>query len=255
MTNATPVDDDTTLDDHDAGGSPKRSTSRSVWLFVRDILFILVAALIISFVIKTFLIRSFYIPSQSMENTLQVDDRVIVSLLSPNLVPLQRGDVVVFTDPGGWLDAGDTREQAQSPLTDVLAFLGLAAPDDNNHLIKRVIGLPGDHVTCCNVTGQLTVNGVPLVEPYLDLPSGVTRDDPYDFSVVVPKGDIWVMGDNRDESADSAYHESHKDATAFVPLSDVTGQAILISWPISHWATLGNYPATFQGVGKTHSGK
>jgi signal peptidase I len=250
MTDATPADaDDST------GDSPKRRGSRGVWLFVRDILFILVAALIISFVIKTFLIRSFYIPSQSMENTLQVDDRVIVSLLSPNVVPLQHGDVVVFTDPGGWLDAGDTRPLPQSPVTDVLAFLGLAAPDDNNHLIKRVIGLPGDHVKCCNVTGQVTVNGVPLVEPYLDLPTGVTRDDPYDFNVVVPKGDVWVMGDNRDESADSAYHESRKDASPFIPIGDVTGKAILISWPIDRWAILGNYPATFLDVGKTSSGK
>jgi signal peptidase I len=249
MTNAVGVDED--LDD--TGDSPKRRGSRGVWLFVRDILFILVAALVISFVIKTFLIRSFYIPSPSMVNTLQINDRVIVSLLSPTLVPLQRGDVVVFTDPGGWLDSGDVVPQAQSPVTDVLAFLGLTAPDDNNHLIKRIIGLPGDHVKCCNVTGQITVNGVPLVEPYINLPTGVTRDDPYNFNVVVPKGDLWVMGDNRDESADSAYHYSRKDATPYIPLSDVTGKALLISWPINRWALLSNYPATFQNAGKSSS--
>jgi signal peptidase I len=223
---------------------------RGVFLFFRDILFILLAALLISFLIKTFLIRSFYIPSESMENTLVPNDRVIVSVLTPELVPLQRGDVVVFTDPGGWLTAEPQTPQASSPLTDVLAFIGLAAPDDNDHLIKRVIGLPGDHVACCNVLGQVTINGVPLDEPYVNLPAGTTKSDPYQFSVTVPKGDIWVMGDNRDESADSAFHESKKDVNPFVPIHDVTGKAILISWPFTRWTFLGNYPVVFQDIPK-----
>jgi signal peptidase I len=227
----------------------QRSPARSVLLFLRDILFILLAAIIISFLIKTFFIRSFYIPSASMENTLVVNDRVIVSLLTPGLTPLQRGDVVVFQDPGGWLGSEPQIVPPSTPLNDVLAFIGLAAPTDNNHLIKRVIGLPGDHVQCCNVQGQLTVNGVPLKEPYINLPAGVTKSDPYTFSVTVPKGDIWVMGDNRDESADSAYNETQrKNVTPFVPVKDVTGQALLISWPFSRWAFLGNYPVVFQDV-------
>jgi signal peptidase I len=222
---------------------------RSVLLFLRDILFILLAAIIISFLIKTFFIRSFYIPSGSMENTLQINDRVIVSLLTPGLNPLQRGDVVVFEDPGGWLQ-GEPPASQSSPLDDVLAFIGLAAPADNNHLIKRVIGLPGDHVQCCNVLGQLMVNGVPLDEPYITLPAGVTKSDPYNFSVTVPKGDVWVMGDNRNDSEDSAYHQANHDANPFVPLRDVTGQAILISWPLAHWTFLGNYPVVFGDVPK-----
>ena len=227
----------------------QRSPARSVLLFLRDILFILLAAIIISFLIKTFFIRSFYIPSASMENTLVVNDRVIVSLLTPGLTPLQRGDVVVFQDPGGWLGSEPQIVPPSTPLNDVLAFIGLAAPTDNNHLIKRVIGLPGDHVQCCNVLGQLTVNGVPLKEPYINLPAGVTKSDPYTFSVTVPKGDIWVMGDNRDESADSAYNETQrKNVTPFVPVKDVTGKALLISWPFSRWAFLGNYPVVFQDV-------
>jgi len=93
------------------------------------------------------------------------------------------------------------------------------------------------------------VNGVPLNEPYINLPPGVTKSDPYSFSVTVPKGDIWVMGDNRDESADSAYNETQrKNITPFVPLKDVTGKALLISWPFDHWAFLGNYPAVFKEV-------
>jgi signal peptidase I len=218
-------------------------------LFLRDIVFILLAAIVISFLIKTFFIRSFYIPSASMENTLVVNDRVIVSLLTPGLTPLQRGDVVVFQDPGGWLGSEPQIVPPSTPLNDVLAFIGLAAPTDNNHLIKRVIGLPGDHVKCCNVLGKVTVNGVPLDEPYINLPAGATKSDPYTFSVTVPKGDIWVMGDNRDESADSAYNETQrKNVTPFVPIKDVTGKALLISWPFNRWAFLGSYPTVFQDV-------
>jgi signal peptidase I len=231
--------------------TPEEATRRrrkSVWLFFRDILFILLAALVISFLIKTFLIRSFYIPSQSMENTLVPNDRVIVSLLTPGLSPLHRGDVVVFSDPGGWLESEPTAPVASSPINDILAFIGLAAPSDNDHLIKRVIGLPGDHVKCCNALGQMTINGVPVVEPYINLPAGVTKSDPYNFSVTVPKGDLWVMGDNRNESADSAYHSSRHDTSPFVPIRSVTGQAILISWPFTRWTVLGSYPVVFQDV-------
>lgn len=230
---------------------PRRSGSRGIWLFLRDILFIFLAALVISFLIKTFLIRSFYIPSGSMEETLHLQDRVIVSLLTPGLTPLKHGDVVVFTDPGGWLDdeTAPTSTGGQTAINSVLAFIGLVAPDDNNHLIKRVIGLPGDHVKCCSPLGQVEVNGVPLDEPYINVPKGEPADR-YKFSVTVPKGELWVMGDNRDESADSAYHENQHDATAFVPISDVTGRAMVISWPASRWKYLDDYPIVFQGVDK-----
>lgn len=246
MTNASP----TVEADTPQAQAPLRRRQRGFWLFLRDIIFILLAALVISFVIKTFFVRSFYIPSASMVNTLQVNDRVIVSLLTPGLVPLQRGDVVVFTDPGGWLPADPVTPQSASPVTGVLSFLGLAAPDDNNHLIKRVIGLPGDHVACCSSSGKVTVNGVPLTEPYIHLMPGYTTSDKFRFSVTVPKGDIWVMGDNRDNSDDSAAHEDQHDVSPSVPISDVTGRALVISWPISRWTLLGNYPATFHGVTK-----
>ena len=244
------IDADAEEDKVETPEEAARRRRHSVLLFFRDILFILLAALVISFLIKTFLIRSFYIPSQSMENTLVPNDRVIVSLLTPGLNPLQRGDVVVFSDPGGWLVSEPVTPVASSPLNDVLAFIGLAAPSDNDHLIKRVIGLPGDHVKCCNALGQMTINGVPLDEPYINLPTGVTKSDPYAFDVVVPKGDVWVMGDNRDESADSAYHSSRKDTSPFVPIRDVTGQAIMISWPFTRWTFLGNYSVVFQDVPK-----
>jgi signal peptidase I len=228
----------------------KQSRSASVFRFFRDIVFILLAAVVISFLLKTFIVRSFYIPSGSMENTLIPNDRVIVSLLTPGLTPLQHGDVVVFSDPGGWLPEPPPGAQAPSALDDILAFVGFAAPNDNSHLIKRVIGLPGDHVSCCNALGQMTINGVPLSEPYISLPPGVTRADRYTFDVTVPKGDIWVMGDNRDNSEDSAYHKATHDTSAFVPIHDVVGQAVVISWPVSRWTFLGNYPAVFSDVNK-----
>jgi signal peptidase I len=222
---------------------------RGIWIFLRDLLLILFAALFISFLIKTFLIRSFYIPSPSMTNTLMINDRVIVSLLTPGLTPIKRGDVVVFTDPGGWLPDDQASTSAQSPLTAALAFAGLIAPDDNDHLIKRVIGLSGDRVRCCNPLGQLEINGVPIDEPYINVPKGEPAEE-HTFNVVVPKGDLWVMGDNRNESADSANHEYEHDASPFVPISDVTGRAMLISSPVDRWTYLNDYPAVFQGVGK-----
>ncbi|HZK58408.1 MAG TPA: signal peptidase I, partial [Cryobacterium sp.] len=130
---------------------------RSVALFLRDLLIIFVVALLISFLIKTFLIRSFYIPSGSMEQTLLINDRIIVNQLEPKLIPIERGDVVVFRDPGGWLlpQAPIQQNPIVAGLDWVMSVVGLSAPDSNDHLIKRVIGLPGDHVVCCNALGQM----------------------------------------------------------------------------------------------------
>ncbi len=231
----------------------KRRRTRGVKLFIRDIVLILLAAVLISVGIKTFLIRSFYIPSGSMENTLQINDRIIVNELVPNLVPIQRGDVVVFKDPGGWLDAHHpvTNENGFAAAVDwVLSIVGLSAPDSNDHLIKRVIGLPGDTVACCNVFGQMTVNDVPLEEPYLKLPPGVTKASGVDFKIVVPKKSLWVMGDNRYDSQDSRYNTT-TPSKGFVPYDNVVGRAFLISWPAGRWSWLDNYPAVFDGVGSS----
>ena len=228
--------------------------ARNVKLFLRDILVIFVAALLISFLIKTFLIRSFYIPSPSMETTLLVNDRIIVNQLVPDLTPIQHGDIVVFRDPGGWLPA--VVELDRGPLVEgvdaVLAFVGLSAPDSNDHLIKRVIGLPGDTIMCCNDFGQLTINGVPIDEPYINLPEGDTKATREDFEVTVPEGYLWVMGDNRYQSADSAFHRNDPSG-GFVPIDNVVGRALLISWPTSRWTTLDNYPLVFAGVDQAQS--
>lgn len=233
------------------GSDSRPSRGKSAWRFIRDILLILLAAIVISFLIKTFLIRSFYIPSESMQDTLQVNDRIIVNELEPKLVPIQHGDIVVFKDPGGWLPPGteNTEPNGVAAFFDwALSIVGLTAPDSNDHLIKRVIGLPGDVVACCNAYGQMTVNGVPLDEDeYLKLPAGVTKVSKDDFSVTVPKNSLWVMGDNRYNSADSRYNRD-KPGNGFVPYDDVVGRAVLISWPIDRWTLLDNYPVVFSGV-------
>lgn len=227
----------------------KRRRSRGVKLFIRDVVLILLAAIVISVGIKTFLIRSFYIPSGSMEDTLQIDDRIIVNELVPDLVPLEHGDVVVFRDPGGWLRPTAEPEQNWfvAGVDWVLSIVGLSAPDSNDHLIKRVIGLPGDTVECCNTFGQMSVNGVPLDEPYLKLPNGVTKASGIDFTVTVPKDSLWVMGDNRYVSEDSRYH-TNQPGKGFVPIENVVGRAFIVSWPVDHWSWLDNYPTVFAGV-------
>lgn len=234
---------------HERAESEKRRRTRGVKLFVRDIIIIFLAAIVISVGIKAFLIRSFYIPSGSMQDTLQIDDRIIVNELVPDVIPLEHGDIVVFRDPGGWLAPRHEPQQNWfvASVDWVLSVVGLSAPDSNDHLIKRVIGLPGDTVECCNAFGQMSVNGVPLDEPYLKLGPGVTKVSGTDFSVTVPKGSLWVMGDNRYDSADSRYN-TNKPGKGFVPIENVVGRAFLVSWPIDHWAWLDNYPTVFAGL-------
>ena len=222
---------------------------RGVAIFIRDLLIIFVVALLISFLIKTFLVRSFYIPSGSMESTLLVNDRIIVNQLEPGLVPVSRGDVVVFRDPGGWLPPQAPIEQNPivAALDWTMSVVGLSAPDSNDHLIKRIIGLPGDHVVCCNTLGQMSVNDIPLSEPYALLPEGQTSVSKDAFDVVVPENSLWVMGDNRYDSLDSRYHPN-TPGKGFVPMDNVVGRALVISWPLDRWSWLDDYPEVFRGV-------
>jgi signal peptidase I len=243
------TEEDTRIARDDRATVTPPSRRRSTLLFIRDLLVIFMVAVLVSFMIKTFLIRSFFIPSQSMEQTLVQDDRIIVNQLVPDLTALERGDVVVFKDPGGWLPA--RTEQSQPPLIAAidwfLAFVGLSAPDSNDHLVKRVIGVEGDQVVCCNALGQMSVNGVPLDEPYVALPPGETKVSRDDFDVVVPDDSLWVMGDNRYNSKDSRYN-GETPLEGFVPVDNIVGRAFVVSWPISHWTWLDNYPDVFEGV-------
>jgi len=238
----------------DARPVRKHARRRSGWVvFVRDLVVILVIAFLVSFLLKTYLIRSFYIPSSSMEDTLQINDRIIVNELVPNVMPIQYGDVIVFRDPGGWLG---TQPQPETnwflgALDWLGSLVGVTASDSNDHLIKRVIGLPGDHVTCCTPTGNLTVNGVPLDEPYLKVAEDQNAA-PQEFDVTVPEGSLWMMGDNRYNSKDSLGHIDDP-GNGFVPIGTVVGKALVISWPVSRWTVLDNYPLTFAGVADARS--
>jgi signal peptidase I len=231
---------------HRGGGN-----STGVGRFVRDVLIILLVAILASFLIKTFLIRSFYIPSGSMENTLEINDRIIVDELVPHVLSIDRGDVVVFTDPGGWLPP--SRQSRQNPVAAgmdwFLSQIGLSASDSDDHLVKRVIGVGGDHVVCCNAQGRITVNGSALREPYTVIPPGHTDAATLHFNVYVPKGELWVMGDNRYDSQDSSRNQD-LPGKGFVPARDVVGRAILISWPVGRWSWLSNYPSVFAGAAR-----
>lgn len=221
---------------------------RGVLRFLRDLAIILVVAFTVSFLLKTFLVRSFYIPSGSMEHTLEVNDRILVNQLVPQAVGVQRGDIVVFEDPGGWLSLPvSTRTATPSTIEQLLQMLGLAADTSTDYVVKRVIGTGGDRVECCDASGRVLVNGVPLDEPYIVIPEGKSRASDLDFDVVVPEGSVWVMGDNRYSSRDSRYNQD-QPGKGFVDESEIVGRAFVLNWPFSRFGWLSNYPEVFTGV-------
>ncbi len=214
------------------------------WL--RETGIVVVSALVLSLLVKTFLVQAFWIPSESMEDTLVKDDRILVSKLAPGPLDLHRGDIVVFKDPGHWLDGqvAPPTTGAQRAVNDVLTFVGLRPVDAGQHLVQRVIGLPGDHVVSTGPGQPLTVNGTPLDEPYLA--SGATPSS-IPFDVTVPAGSLWVMGDNREHSRDSRYHLGEPGGGS-IPEANVAGVAFVLVWPADRWTVLRNPGATFADV-------
>ena len=200
---------------------------------LRELPILVVVALVVSLLIKTFLVQFFYIPSGSMENTLQIKDRVAVNkvpFLSRNI---SRGDVVVFRDPAGWLPeiSDSSSNKYISKLKTGLVAVGVLPNPAKQYLVKRVIGVAGDHIVCCTKKdGLLRVNGYAITEPYIF--AGNTPSD-MKFDVVVPEGKIWVMGDHRGASADSRYHQDDVNK-GFVPLSRVTGRVVAVIWPFKN---------------------
>lgn len=228
----------------------KRQRRGGILGFLRDLIIILIVAFVVSFLLKTFLVRSFYIPSQSMEQTLQVNDRILVNQLVPDMVGVQRGDIVVFKDPGGWLHPSSALPP--KGFEKVLQAVGLAADTSDEYVVKRVIGVGGDRVSCCDAEGRVMVNGVSLDEPYAVIPEGETRASAIDFDVEVPEGSVWVMGDNRYQSKDSRYNQD-QPGKGFVPEEEIVGRAFLLNWPLSHFGWLGTPEGTFTGVEEARS--
>jgi signal peptidase I len=232
---------------------------RSFW---REFPVLLVVALVIALLVKTFVVQAFFIPSGSMQNTLDIGDKVLVNKLAYHFRPIHPGDIIVFDGAGSWdapvvspvsgNPAGRVYDATLRPLLRSIGGLFGTAPGQTDY-IKRVIGVPGDHVACCNAQGLVTINGVPLHEQG-DLypgntPGAAPLGESGHFSLIVPAGRLWVLGDHRAISDDSRGHVADPgDGT--IPESKVIGRAFLIVWPPSRWRVL-RIPQTFQQPGVT----
>ncbi|MFJ5264551.1 signal peptidase I [Streptomyces sp. NPDC088387] len=224
----------------------KRRRRRSA---IKEIPLLAGVAVLIALVLKTFLVQAFVIPSGSMEQTIQIGDRVLVDKFTPwfGSKP-QRGDVVVFKDPGGWLQDEQPTQQKDDPVVvkqvkEVLTFIGLLPSENEKDLIKRVVGVGGDRVKCCDSQGRVTVNGVPLTESDYLYPGNPPSETPFD--ITVPQGRLWVMGDHRSNSADSRAHQDQDGGT--VSEEEVVGRAMVIAWPFNHWTSL-DEPKTYASL-------
>ncbi|WP_374776017.1 signal peptidase I [Streptomyces sp. NBC_01310] len=226
---------DSADDDAEAG------KHRSFWV---ELPILIGIALLLALLIKTFLVQAFSIPSDSMQNTLQRGDRVLVDKLTPwfGSEP-ERGEVVVFHDPADWLSGEPTPEPNLAQ--QILSKIGLMPDPAEKDLIKRTIAIGGDTVEC-KKGGPVVVNGKELDEPYI-YPGNTACDDAPFGPITVPKGKIWVMGDHRQNSQDSRWHM--QDSTqGFVPVDKVVGRAVVVAWPIGRWSTL-PIPETFDQPG------
>lgn len=228
-----------------APGEPETRRSRrerersGVGAQIKEFLLVILYALLIAFLLKTFVLRGFFIPSGSMENTLQINDRVFVNVAGSAFGDAKRGDIIVFKDSQGWIDSST---QEANPIRSALSFVGILPDSSNNYLVKRVIGVGGDHVASTS-DGKISVNGEVIDEPYI-YPGANPTDIPFD--VIVPEDSYFVMGDHRNNSADSRYHiESN---TAFVSDSDVEGEVFVVAWPLSHFTWVSGAEDVFANV-------
>jgi len=225
--------------------APAVKKPRSFW---KELPILIGIALVLALLIKTFLVQAFSIPSDSMQNTLQEGDRVLVDKLTPwfGSEP-ERGEVVVFHDPDNWL-AGEPTTNPNAVQT-FLSWIGLMPSAEEKDLIKRVIGVGGDTIAC-DGSGPVKVNGKALNETSYVYPGNTpcsVDDQGGQFTVKVPKGYIWVMGDHRQNSRDSRYNQGDEHK-GMVPVDEVVGRAIVKAWPINRWGTL-PVPDTFDQGG------
>jgi signal peptidase I len=224
------------------GGARPSSSEGSVFVqvarFVREIVIIVVVALVASALLRAFVVQAFFVPTGSMLPAIHLHDRILVSRIGG----IHRGEVVVFEDPGGWIPPS---EQAPPPdtLHKVLEWVGVLPSTGHEHLVKRIVGLPGDHVVCCS-RGELEINGKRVDESSF-LYQGHHRADNVDFNVIVPAGHIFVLGDHRYVSGDSSRHLVGQ--SAFVPESLVTGRALAVVWPAGD-AHILHIPSAYDNV-------
>jgi signal peptidase I len=220
----------------EGGAAATKRRSLPVWV---ETVVLLVLALVVSAIVKTFFVQMFFVPSGSMRPLFVDDDRILVQKISYWNGPVQRGDVVVFDDPDSrWL--GIEGAPRLSPVQKALSEVGLYPT--GGHLVKRVIGVGGDRVECCDKAGRVTVNGVPLSEKSYIMRGASPSERPFD--VRVPKGRLWVMGDNRANSEDSRYHQDLPGGGT-VPEKDVVGKVWAIVWPFGRAHRLSE-PSTFE---------
>ena len=206
---------------------------------LREFPILIIVALAVSIVIKTFLVQFFFIPSGSMENTLQINDRVAVNKVPFIGKSIKRGDVVVFRDPDNWLPEPYVGDQNKfiAKIKDGFVAVGVLPNPAKQYLVKRVIGVAGDKVECCSKDKKLMINGVEIDEPYIF--AGNTASDT-NFNVTGPAGKIWVMGDHRGASADSRFHQDDIN-NGMVPNSKITGKVVGIIWPIKNLGIVDSY--------------
>ncbi|MEI8057832.1 MAG: signal peptidase I [Actinomycetes bacterium] len=197
----------------------------------RELLIIMTVALLLSVLVRSFIAQAFFVPSGSMEDTLQIQDRILVSKLSTEFSGVQRGEIVVFSDPSDWLPEPTAPTGVSGMVRDALMWVGILPSDTGKDLVKRVIGIGGDNVMCCDVQERVVVNGVPLNETYLK-PGAGTNQVPFD--IIVPPDRIFVMGDNRGDSSDSRFHMTEAEGT--VPIKNVVGRVVWVIWPVSSWS-------------------
>lgn len=222
--------------------APRRSKLGSA---VKEVLLVLLGALLISALLRAFVFEPFTIPSESMENTLQVNDKVVAQ----KITHFNRGDVIVFRDPGNWVRAM-AAPRTTNPVQQGLEFVGILPNSSQDFLTKRIIGLPGDRVACCDAGGRVTVNGYSLDESgylYSD-GAGQVQPSQQPFDVVVPRNHLFVLGDHRNASGDSRCHMAPgSEMVGFVPIDYVVGPVGLIVAPLQRWQQL-KTPVAFEGV-------
>ncbi|MEP6664978.1 MAG: signal peptidase I [Nocardioidaceae bacterium] len=202
----------------------------------QEMVLLIGTALVLALIIKTFFLQAFYIPSGSMRDTLRVNDRILVEKWSYWAGDIKRGDIVVFDDPANWLGEEDAQTSTNA-VTKTLSVIGLYPT--GGHLVKRVVGVGGDDVACTD--GAVEVNGTALKESeYVTLPAQACTGN---WDVQVPKDRLWVLGDNRNHSADSRVHTGDPGG-GFIPVDDVVGKVFVLVWPVGHWGFI-HRPDTF----------